>query len=81
MDLGCVPLTSTPEKDCSGKHELTPSSKQDEPHAKRLNTSESPQPASTHLGKFLHVFPRDILVSFHMGVDRLDKVIQAHSDY
>ena len=80
-DLGCVPLTSTPEKDCSGKHELTPSSKQDEPRAKKLNTSESPQPASTHLGKFVHVFPWDILVSFHMEVDRLGKVTQAHSDY
>ena len=81
VNLGCVPLTSTPKKDCCGKHELTPSSKQDEPRAKKLNTSESPQPAYTHLGKFVHVFPRYILVSFNMEVDMLGKVTQAHSDY
>jgi hypothetical protein len=54
VDLGCVPMTSTPEKDYSGKHELTPSSKLGEPHAKKRNTSESPESTSTCLGKFVY---------------------------
>ncbi len=38
-----TPLTSTPKKDSSGKHALTPNSKrQNEPSSKKLNTSESP---------------------------------------
>ncbi|CAB4027169.1 Hypothetical predicted protein [Paramuricea clavata] len=51
VDLGCTPLTSTPKKDSSGKHALTPNSKrQNEPSSKKLNTSESPSSVSEYSG-------------------------------
>ncbi len=51
VDLGCTPLTSTPKKDSSGKHALTPNSKrQNEPSSKKLNTSESPTSVSEYSG-------------------------------